>query len=81
MVNHTTESSTEYSTVDAGDVGAPGFPGELTVQSIPELARCSVEELNATFARARVAVALAKLGAAHAVNSTRTIAFISLLGR
>ena len=66
---------------DAGEGGSPGFPGELTVQSLPELARCSVEDLSATFARARLAVAMAKLGAAHAVKSTRTISFISLIGR
>ncbi len=70
---------------DAGEGGSPEFgPGstlEMTSAAPCELARCSVEDLSATFARARLAVALAKLGAAHAVKSTRTISFISLIGR
>lgn len=68
-----------------GEGGSPGFgPGstlEMTSAAPCDLARCSVEDLSATFARARLAIALAKLGAAHAVKSTRTIAFISLIGR
>ena len=80
-----------HGTVDAdatrtGEGGSPGFEHGSTllemISAAPcDLARCSVDDLSATFARARLAVAMAKLGAAHAVKSTRTIAFISLIGR
>jgi hypothetical protein len=53
----------------------------LTIDSIPELATCTVDDLKATFARARVAVASANIQANRTVARTMTLSFVSLIGR
>jgi hypothetical protein len=63
----------------AGEGSAPGFSAsaakKITFERLPALATCSASDLNATFARAAIAVKEARVAADN------TLEFVSLLGR